>query len=221
MTSSGMSPLVRCTCSACGRTFSSAKRWKVSRTSSKSSPKWRGPCSRASPARAAGSRSAGQELGRRCVPSGLDAPGRLAARHPAGQIGHDVGHEGVGQCGFDRAVGAVLEGGPGGGHGGGGVGHVVGHHLIGVDPAVGAHGGAGLVDQLLGQFDGAGGGGQIGGTRFSHGARPYWGGRRPMTVTSGRQDDRVVAGVDAGQRFQIARPPGRVPHWPAPRPRRR
>ena len=43
MMSSGTSPLSRWTCSATGRIFSSAKRRKVSCTSSKSASRWRGP----------------------------------------------------------------------------------------------------------------------------------------------------------------------------------
>ena len=39
----------------------------------------------------------GQEVGGGGAPSGLHAPVRLAARHPADQVGHDVGHERGGQ----------------------------------------------------------------------------------------------------------------------------
>ncbi len=56
MISSGMSVLARWMCSARGRICSSAKRWKVSRTSSKSASRWRSPCWSANEARKAGSR---------------------------------------------------------------------------------------------------------------------------------------------------------------------
>ena len=56
MISSGMSVLARWMCSARGRICSSAKRWNVSRTSSKSASRWRSPWVSASDARKAGSR---------------------------------------------------------------------------------------------------------------------------------------------------------------------
>ena len=171
MTSSGMSAFVRCTCSACGRTFSSAKRWKVSRTSSKSSSRCRGPS-------VVGQRRQDRRLalrlhesghGRR--PAGLDAPERLAAGHLAQEVGHHVGHEGRGDGRLDVPLLAVLEGGPGRAHRGGGVRDVVRHDLVGVDAAA-ARRGAGLVDELLRQVDRSGGAGEIGGGGRSHGARP-------------------------------------------------
>ena len=60
-------------------------------------------------------------------------------------------------------------------HGGGGVGQVVGHDLVGVDARrAGAHGGAGPVDQTLGQVDRVGGAVEVGARVDRHGARPYW-----------------------------------------------
>ena len=56
MISSGMSVLARWMCSARGRICSSANRWKVSRTSSKSASRCRSPGSSASDATKAGSR---------------------------------------------------------------------------------------------------------------------------------------------------------------------
>ena len=100
---------------------------------------------------------------------------------------------------------AVLEGGPGRGHRGGGVGHVVGDDLVGVDPAAPADGGAGLVDQFLGQVDRPAAPASAAVSGVVIGARPYWlpraalpcsrprprvrrvgaQARRPITVTSG------------------------------------
>ena len=134
-----------------------------------------------------------QEVAHRLEPAALDAPELFAAGHLAGQVGHHVGHEGGGDAGLDVAVGAVLERRPGRGHRGRGVGHVVGDDLVGLDPAVPAHGGAGLIDQFLGQVDGPGGVGQGGRVGRSHGPRRYRlarrasfvQARRPITVTSG------------------------------------
>ena len=74
MTSSGTSPLCRCTCSACGATTLSAKRRNVSCTSSMSSSRWRRP---------GDSASAGDELrgavGREERVGGVE---RVRARRP-------------------------------------------------------------------------------------------------------------------------------------------
>ena len=172
MTSSGMSAFARCTCSACGRTLSSAKRWKVSRTSSKSSPRWRGPSVAARPGQDGGVALLAEERRRRIGPPGLDAPEPLPPRHPAHQLGDDVGDERGGDAGLDLPVLAVREGGPGRGHRGRGVRHVVGDHLVGVDPAAVADRGTRLVDEVLGQVDRLGGGGEHGGGGLRHGARP-------------------------------------------------
>ena len=80
----------------------------------------------------------GQEAGAGALQPGStpQAASRPATR-PA-RSASDVGHEGGGQALLGLALGAVVEGGPGGGHRRGGVGQVVGHDLVGVDPAVGA-----------------------------------------------------------------------------------
>ena len=74
MISSGMSVLARWMCSARGRICSSANRWKVSRTSSKSASRWRSPWVSASDARKAGVAVGGHERLGRGHPVGGDAP---------------------------------------------------------------------------------------------------------------------------------------------------
>ncbi len=78
------------------------------------------------------------------------------------EVGHHVGHEGGGDGRLDVPLLAVLEGGPRRAHRGGGVRDVVRDDLVGVDPAAAADGGAGLVDEFLGQIDRGGGAGQVG-----------------------------------------------------------
>src|ERR1700716_904974 len=79
MTASGMSALVRCTCSATGRTFSCANRWKVSRTSSKSSDRWAGPVPwrGGCPARCSRDSGGGGSAAKGGGPGGGGCPGRL------------------------------------------------------------------------------------------------------------------------------------------------
>ena len=113
-----------------------------------------------------------QERPRRCGPTGLHPPELLPPRHPANQLGHDVGDERGGDAGLDFPVLAVLEGRPGRGHRGRGVGHVVGHHLVGVDPPAVADGGTGPVDEMLGQIGRLSGGGEHGRGGLRHGPRP-------------------------------------------------
>ena len=105
-------PFSRCTCSACGRTLSSAKRWNVSRTSSKSSPRCRGPSTEARAASTAGIALRRQEGGRRRVPARLDAPERLPADHAAREVGHDVGDERRGDAGLDLPAARRTRGRP-------------------------------------------------------------------------------------------------------------
>ena len=157
-----------------------AKRWKVSRTaSSKSSLEVAGALGGGQSGQDSGVALGGQERGGRGGPVGGGAPGCLAPVDLAGQVGQHIGHERAGDASFEVAVGAVLEGGPGRGDRGGGVRHVVGHNLVGVDAAMGGHGGAGPVDQVLRQLDGVGRGAQRGVTEICHGARPYWLGSLP------------------------------------------
>ena len=113
-----------------------------------------------------------EERRRRIGPPGLHAPEPLPPRHPAHQLGDDVGHEGGGDAGLHLAVLAVRQCGPGGGHRSRGVRHVVGDHLVGVDPAAVTDRGTRLVDEVLGQVDRVGGGGEHGGGGLRHGARP-------------------------------------------------
>ena len=114
----------------------------------------------------------GEEVGGRRGPPAVHPPQRLASRHLAGELGDDVGDERRGDARLGLTLPAVLEGGTRRGDGGGRMGHVVGHHLVGVDPPVGADGAAGLVDESLGQVDRFGGAGQQGRRGRGHGARP-------------------------------------------------
>jgi hypothetical protein len=100
-------------CSACGRILSSAKRWNVSRTSSKSSPKWRGPSVVGQTRQYRRVALRRDEVGHRRIPAGLDAPESFATGDgTADEIGHDVGDEGGGNAGLDVTECAVLQRGP-------------------------------------------------------------------------------------------------------------
>ena len=130
--SSGTSALVRCTCSAAGRILSSAKRRKVSATSSKSSERWVGPV----PCLTHWSASALEErriavLARRTASRrervGLDAPDRVAARGCRRRdVVHRVGDVRACEHRLDLAVLAVAAHDAGALDGGGRVREVVG-----------------------------------------------------------------------------------------------
>ena len=108
---------VACWPGACARRgggpCSSAKRWKVSRTSSKSAPRWRGPPSRPGRPAKAGSRWSAHEGARPAPSSRVHAPSSARARRPGGQVGDGVGDEGAGDAGLDVPVRAVGEDGLG------------------------------------------------------------------------------------------------------------
>ena len=97
------------------------------------------------------------------------------------------------RCGPRARLGRRSRAWPRRGHGGRRVGEGIGDDLVGIDAAGGAYGGAGLVDQFLGQVDRPGCISQGGGTGCRHGARRYRlarrtsfaQARRPITVTSG------------------------------------
>ncbi len=135
MISSGMSVLARWMCSARGRICSSANRWKVSRTSSKSESRWRGPGSSASGARKAGVAVVGQDGLEGWRPTRGRHPTNGCARPSGRQIGDRVGDEGTGQPGLGRTVRTVGECRLCSADGGSGVGDVVGQHLLDVGTA--------------------------------------------------------------------------------------
>ena len=179
-----------------GRTLSSAKRWKVSRTSSKSSPRCRGPFDRrpARPARP-GPAAVAEEGGGRRDPAGARRPSAPRARPPGRPGRRRRRRRRRGDAGLDLPVGAVVEGGPGRGHGGRRVGHVVGDHLVGVDAAVPAGPTAhGLVDEVTGPGRPP--------RRRRRGRR--WGGRRhrerPYSARQGAPPFRVDARAVLGPR---------------------
>ena len=212
MISSGMSPLARWTCSAWGRTFSSANRWKVSRTSSKSSSRWRGP---ALPPRRPGRRGRGRRP--RSRRPGARAPASAPSRPPgppAGRRGRPARRPRRRRpCAASTvAVGAVGEGGPGGGgrrpRRGPGRRRPPGWRRCRRRPARAAvarrrrprparcHGGRGRLE--------------VGGAASGMGHGPEVTLAGPLGLCppadhgdQRRQDDGVVAGVDVGQRAQV------------------
>ena len=113
-----------------------------------------------------------QERRRRRRPPRLHAPELFPPRHPAHQLGDDVGDERGRDASLDLPVLAVLEGGPGRGQRRRGVRHVIGDHLVGVDPPVVTYGGTALVDEVLGQVDRPGGVVEHGSGGRRHGPRP-------------------------------------------------
>ena len=161
--SSGMSAFSRWMCSAIGRIFSSAKRRKVSCTSSKSLSRWRGP-------RRVGQRGeerrvavrAPRSPGASSSASPVDAPLGLAPEQLRRELGDGVGDERAGERGLDVALGAVVEHRAAGLDRRRGVGQVVGQHLLGVDRRS-AEAADGTGDDLAGHIDDGLGGGQVGG----------------------------------------------------------
>ena len=114
MTSSGMSALVRWTCSATGRILSSAKRWKVSAASWKSSGRWLRPGADALER----GRDRLEELGERCASTNgsasassdrVDAPDRLASEQLGAELGERVGDERAREHRLDLAAARVVE----------------------------------------------------------------------------------------------------------------
>ena len=160
MISSGMSPLARWMCSARGRICSSAKRWKVSRTSSKSASRWRSP-SRAGQAgqerrvAVGGRRRRGRgRASRGSTPKASSRPTVRATRSARASATKAQAMR-ASSCPArrtSRAARAVA-------HAGRGVGQVVGHDLVGVGPAGGRQPAGGAVDDhRRATVDGGGGG---------------------------------------------------------------
>ena len=167
MISSGMSVLARWMCSARGRICSSANRWKVSRTSSKSASRWRVPGRSAREARKAGSRKVATNASAGAIHPAATPHSGAAPDDPGGQVGHGVGGEGAGDPGLGVAVGPVGQDGLGRSDGGGGVGDVVGQHLGRVGTAGSDQGGDAGIDDRLGQTQCVGGGRRSGAGRGS------------------------------------------------------
>ncbi len=183
MISSGMSVLARWMCSARGRICSSANRWKVSRTNSKSASRWRSPGTSASEARKAGSRKVVTNSSAGAIQS-IDTP-HCRAR-PSGarrQISQGVGDESAGDAGLGVAVGSVGEHRLGRADRGRGMGHVVGQDLRRVGPTRLAQRHDPGIDHRLGHRHGVGRGRQIGDRRGGWGHRPRL--SRPVTREPG------------------------------------
>ncbi len=109
MSDSGMSPLVRCTCSAWGRTCSAAKRWNVAATREKSSSRWPvpGPLGERRQERRV---AAGREERRApAQPVRRDAEAALSPERPRAGVGDRVGDEGAREVGLARPVRAVAQ----------------------------------------------------------------------------------------------------------------
>ncbi len=201
MISSGMSALARCTCSAWGRILSSAKRWNVSRTSSKSASRWRGPWSAA---------RRGQHRGVAVARRGRPPPARpsrarrpRAHSRPATRPARSATTSATnahGRCGASSRPGRRSRAWPGRRRtAGGGVGQVVGHDLVGVDAAAAAHRRRrpgrprdwASADRVGGAGEVRGGGRRTGATLrlaravASRTPRERRSGARPTTVTSG------------------------------------
>ena len=143
MTSSGMSALARCTCSACGRTLLLGEAVERLADQLEVLAQVPGALGRR-PVRPAppGSRCVAEEGGRRCGPPGLDAPERLAPATLPARSATTSATKAAAMRDLDLPVRAVLEGGPCRGDRGRRVRHVVGDHLVGVDPPAVADRGA-------------------------------------------------------------------------------
>ena len=164
MTSSGTSPFVRWTCSACGATTLSANDRNVSWTSSMSASRWRGPGRLGERGEELRVAVGGRGTGGRARSGAGSTPHSVLPPGEAGdQVVDHVGGEGAGDAGLGVALGAVVEQRPRRGRGGRGVGEVVGEDLLGVGAAgvvEVAHGGG---DHVVGEVDDLGGGRQVGG----------------------------------------------------------
>ena len=208
-----MSPFCRCTCSACGRTLSSAKRWKVSRTAGTSSPRCRGPSGgsqrRAPPGRA---RQRGRRPPAPPHPASTPHRGSRPATLPASSATTSATNRTAMRVSV--SVLAVLEGSPRGGDCGP-------RHPRRRRRLPGwrrcrrvSRTAACLVDEALGQVDRFGGTGQHGRRGRGHGARPLqWlapvrlSGVLPLRV-GGRRRSRAAAGRPVRPRGQ---PPSATP----------
>ncbi len=179
---SGMSSLCRWMCSATGRILSSANRWNVSRTRSKSSSRCAGPVPCCGSSSASASRNAGERCSatKSCAPESIagSTPHSPRGRRAGRDVGDRVGDVRVRELRLEVAVLGVVEHHAGRGDGAGRVGEVVGHDLVLVERAhrdaavdgrsLGEAAGRG-VDEGARRVDGRAGGG----IRVRHGGGAY------------------------------------------------
>ena len=175
--SSGTSPFVRWTCSACGAMTLRANDPNESATISMSPSRWRGPGLIGE--RRRGTPGARYALMNSCaLPRGSRSTPHIASRPITlrRQVVQHVGGEGTGDPGLEVTLGPVVEQRFRRGHAGGGVGDVVREHLVHVGPAAGGQRADRGAHDLVGEVDGVGRGGNVRGRDFrgSHGSRDYW-----------------------------------------------
>ena len=162
MISSGTSPLVRWTCSACGATTLLANARNVSCTISMSSLEVSRTGLVGEGTEEVGVAVRDDEVVSRRQRRRIDAPQLLATDQLADEVVHDVGDEGARDPGLDVALGAVVEQRLGGGDGRRRVGQVVGEHLVHVGTAGGRQLADRGADRLVGELDDVRGGGEVG-----------------------------------------------------------
>ena len=172
MISSGMSVLARWMCSARGRICSSAKRWKVSRTSSKSASRCRGPSTSARDDRNSGSRKVATNASAGAIQSPATPHSRVRPMVRAARSATASAAKAQAIRASVSPARPVGQRRPGGAHGRRRVGHVVGQHLGRVRSTGPVECGDAGVDHRLGDGDSAGRGHQVGNGRLIAGHRP-------------------------------------------------
>ncbi len=203
--SSGTSPFVRWTCSACGAmTLAANERERVGHHLHVVVEVARSGLvgERGEELRSAELRDEGVGVGERVA---FDAPGVLPAEDLGGQVVEHVGGEGAGDPRLDVALRAVVEQRPGGGDAGCGVGDVVREHLVDVGPAARGQLPHGLADHAVGEIDGVGGSGQVGsGDRLAVMPQNLPAGTRRGHLSS-RSSHRALARCADGDRVRVLR----------------